>query len=64
MLSVKYQSSKIPSGGLEIQLILKFNQCKSLTYIKAKQFVNELGDYEFTGDVNMKKVKMRKKYRQ
>ena len=29
-----------------------------------KQFVSELDDYEFTGDVNMKKVKMRKKYRQ
>ena len=48
VLSLKYQTSPMPSGGMEIPLVLKFNFCKSITFLKMKQFVNELCDYEFT----------------
>ena len=53
VLSVKYQPSPIPSAGLEIPMILKFNCSKSGTFLKMKQLVNELFDYEFTGNVKI-----------
>ena len=48
--------------SLEIPLILKFNCPKSKTFQKMKQLVNELYDYELSGEVRSKKVKMMKKY--
>ena len=47
--SVKYRPSPVPSRGLEISLILKFNCSKSVTFLKMKKFVNERYYYEFTG---------------
>ena len=54
VLSVKYWPSPIPLAGLEIALILKFSCSKSLIFLKMKQFVNELYDYEFTAEVKIK----------
>ena len=41
------------SGDLEIPLILQFNCSKSIKFFKLKQFVNELHDYEFSGEVKI-----------
>ena len=51
----KYQPSPIPSGGLEILLVLKLNCSKSITFLKTTKFVNELYDYEFTRKVKIEK---------
>ena len=41
------------SGDLEIPLILQFNCSKSIKFFKLKQFVIELHDYEFSGEVKI-----------
>ena len=41
------------SGDLEIPLILQFNCSKSINFFKLKRFVNELHDYEFSGEVKI-----------
>ena len=51
VLSVKYRPSPIPSGGLEIPLLLKFCCSKFIVFKKMKQFVKELYDYEFAGEI-------------
>ena len=53
VLSVKYGPSPIPSGCLEIPQLLTFTCSKSITFLKMKQFVNELYNYEFTGGVKI-----------
>ena len=50
VLSVKYRPSPIPSGGLEIPLLLKFCCSKFIIFKKMKQFVKELYD-EFAGEI-------------
>ena len=50
VLSVKYQPSPIPSGGLEIPLMLTFKCTKSITFLKMKKFISELYDYKYTGE--------------
>ena len=49
-LSEKYRPSLIPSGGLEIPLMLTFKCTKSITFLKMKKFISELYDYEYTGE--------------
>ena len=51
--SVKYRPSQLPSGGLEIPLILKFNFSKPITFLNMKKFLNKLYDYELSGEVNI-----------
>ena len=50
VLSVKYQLSPIPSGGLEIPLMLTFKCTNSITFLKMKKFISELHNYEYTGE--------------
>ena len=50
VLSVKYRPSPIPSGGLEIPLMLTFKCTKSVTFLKMKKFISELYEYEYTGE--------------
>ena len=47
VFSTKYRQPPIPSGGLEIPLMLKFSCSKVLM----KKFVQNLYDYNFTGTV-------------
>ena len=51
VFSVKYRPSPIPSGGLEIPLLLKFCSSKLIIFKKMIQFVKELYDYEFAGEI-------------
>ena len=48
-IPVKYWPSPIPSGGLETPFIQKFNCSKSITFLKIKQIVDKLYEYEFIG---------------
>ena len=49
-LPVKYRPSPMPSGVLEIPLMLTFKCTKSITFLKMKKFISELYDYEYTGE--------------
>ena len=51
VFSVKYRPSPIPSGGLEIPLMLTFKCPKSTTFLRMKKFISELYDYEYMGEV-------------
>ena len=48
ILFVKYQPWPIPSGCLEIPLMLTFKCTKTITFLKMKKFISELYDYEYT----------------
>ena len=56
VLSVKYRLSPIPSGGLEITVMLKSNCSNSKTFINMKQFVNKLSDYKFTSETRIEEI--------
>ena len=44
-----YRPLPIPSGGLEIPLVLGFQSTKYVTQFKNKKFVQTLYDYRYTG---------------
>ena len=48
VFSTTYQPSPIPSGDLEIPLVLWFQNQKYVTYCKMKKFVQTLYDYMYT----------------
>ena len=48
-----YSPSPILSGGLVIPLIIEFNCFKLVTFLKMRQFVSELYDYEFNGEAKI-----------
>lgn len=52
VLSTAYRPSPIPSGGLEIPLLLRFYCPKFLTYTKMKKFITTLYDFSYTGKKN------------
>ena len=49
VISTKYLPSLIPSGGLEVPLLLKFSCPEQKTFEKMKKFVGSLYDYDFCG---------------
>ena len=49
VISTKYRPSSIPSGGLEIPLLLKFLCPEQKTFEKMKKFVDFLYDYDYSG---------------
>ena len=49
VISTKYRPSPIPSGRLEIPLLLKFSCKEQKTFEKMKNFVDSLYDYEYSG---------------
>ena len=49
VISTKYRPSLIPSGGLEVPLLLKFSRPEQKTFEKMKIFVGSLYDYDFCG---------------
>ena len=51
VISTKHRPSPIPSGGLEIPLLLKFSCSQQKTFEKMKTFIQTLYDYNFTGTV-------------
>ena len=48
-ISTKYRPLSIPSGGLEIPLLLKFSCPEQKTFEKMKNFVDSLYDYDYSG---------------
>ena len=48
-ISTKYRPLSIPSGGLEIPLLLKFLCPEQKTFEKMKNFVDSLYDYDYSG---------------
>ena len=49
VISTKYRPWPIPSGGLEILLLLKFSCPEQKTFEKMKNFVDSLYDYNYSG---------------
>ena len=49
VISTKYCPSPIPSGGLEIELLLKFSYPEQKTFENMKNFVDSLYDYKCSG---------------
>ena len=49
VFSTSYRPSPIPSGGLEIPLVLRFQSPKYVTHCKIKTLVQTLYDYRYTG---------------
>ena len=47
--STIYRPLSIPSGGLEIPLVLRFQTSKYVTHCKMEKFVQTLYDYRYTG---------------
>ena len=48
VISSKYGPSLIPSGGLEIPLLLKFSCISQETFGKMKNFANSLYGYDYS----------------
>ena len=48
LFSATYRTSPVPSGGLEIPLVLWFQSPKYVTYCKMKRVVQTLYDYRYT----------------
>ena len=51
VISTKYRTSPIPSGGLKIPLLLTFSCSKAINFGKMQTFVKTLHDYNFNGTV-------------
>ena len=49
VVSTEYCPSSIPSGGMEIPLLLKFSCPEQKTFEKVKSFVDSLYDYDYSG---------------
>ena len=49
VILTKYRPSPIPSGGLEIPLLLKFSCLEQKTFEKMKNLVDSLYDYDYSG---------------
>ena len=49
VISTEYLPSPIPSGGVEIPLLLKFSCLEQKTFEKMKNFVDSLYDYDYSG---------------
>ena len=50
-MSLQYRPSPIPTGGLEIPLMLQFSCSRPSTFYKMKTFVRTLYKYDFEGEV-------------
>ena len=51
VISTKYRTSPIPTGGLEIPLLFTCSCSKAINFGKMKTFVQTLYDYNFNGTV-------------
>ena len=51
VISTKYRTSPIPTGGLEIPLLQTFSCSKAIDFGKMKTFVQTFYDYNFNGTV-------------
>ena len=51
MNSLTYKPSPIPSGGLEVPLLLRFKCDVKWTIDTMKQFVEQYYSYDFTGNI-------------
>ena len=49
MKSLNYKPSPIPSGGLQVPLLLKFSCPEKRVQNKTKNFINDFYTYDFTG---------------
>ena len=49
VISTEYRSSPIPSGGLEIPLLLNFLYTEQKTFEKMRNFADSLYDYNYSG---------------
>ena len=49
LVSTNYKPSPIPTGGLEVPLLLTFSVNNEQTFEQMKEFVTTLYDYEYTG---------------
>ena len=49
VIATKYRPSPVPSGGLEIPLLLKFSCPEQKTFEKMKNVVDSLYDYDYSG---------------
>ena len=50
LISITYKVSPIPAGRLEVSLLLTFSVKSERIFKSMKNFVNDLFDYDFTGE--------------
>ena len=55
VLSTNYRHSPIPSGGLEIPLILTFRSVRFVTHERMKEFMTKLYNYDHKQSDDAKK---------
>ena len=49
MFPTTYRPSPIPSGGLKVPLVFRFQSPEYVTHCKMKRFVQTLHEYRYTG---------------